>query len=890
MNTLAKAFGRKTQTRATKTAAGADLSALVLRLRMVSNGCLFVAIFAVPMTSACLQESGILLFAACSLVMGLAWAIEQILEPSDGAPATGAEFIMLGAVGLIAFQLMSLPPNLLKTLAPFSSEYLTLWGSPEGRILGSSPWTSVSMTPSLTRSGLLLLVAYTIFFFTLVQKLRTTAEIDRLIRHIAIATTAMAVIGIAQLFFGNGQFLWMFDHPFRTASWPAKGAFSNQNHFAHFLALGIGPLVWCWRDATPKKEERVIRGSVRTAGFGMHRSQETDRQIAAAAIAVVMLAGVLSFSRGGIVAIGIATLISLSVVYQEWKRLLKLALPIGTFVVIAVWLFGAEYLAQKFATIRNAGSISELLEGRLALWSAIWEAVPSFRIAGSGLGSHAEIYPTWLDKDFGVRFSHAESGYLQVLLETGIAGITLLAAALMLVMSWIVRTWRRGDDAARTRVTVLAGGIIVSILHSVVDFVWYIPGCMVLTLTIAACLCRCFQLQNSARNSETATARQRPLWPQLLAWLIILIAVPYGKASAEVLVRDAETENDWNQYRRHAIAAKDESNYQSLDSLDDRLDSIILHLENCLARDPSDYRAASDLSAMYLRRFERHQTHADNRVNIREIRSTVRSVEFESAAEIAAWLKRAFDSNASDLYRALALARRAVRGQPARGETYLVLAQVAFLAGVSEAEEAALLEQAVRLRPYKAGVLYFAGLADAEAGNLEAAMQQWKAAFQRDVAIRPMIIQSLSPYLSASELIEQLSPGPDGIWRIFSEYQKNGRENDVAFVAELYTSRFEELAAHPERGRFFWRRSADIFGASGNQSMELLCLTQAVNESPTDYNLRKTIVLTLLERGQKEEALPHLSWCQARNPDDKDIAAALIHLQTELTDEVNSAK
>lgn len=879
MSTFAESVGRKSAQRQTRRSGGTAAAAqLSTRLDRFGDGCLLVAMFVVPMTSACLQEFGIAVFVACSLLMSLTWAIRQILVPSSGSGATGAEVIALAAVALVCLQLVPLPPAALDLLVPFSGAYLPLWGDPAGQVLGGSSWQTVSLTPALTRSGLVLLIAYSLFFLTLLQRLQTKDHVDRVMKAVALTASLMAVLGIGQLFFGNGQFLWMFDHPFRTAAWPAKGAFSNQNHFAHFLALGAGPLIWWWHQSTQQKSG-VVQGSVRTNGFGVRRSTESHKRVLSTAVAVVLLAGALSFSRAGTVAIVLATLLSLRVMRGQWGYLMRFGLPAIGFIAVCLWLFGTEYIASRWGHVRESDSLQELLGGRFTLWSALLESLPTFRMAGSGLGSHAEVYPTWLVQDFGVRFSHAESGYLQILVEMGVPGLLLLCAGLILIARWSWTLRQSADPLMKSRGIPLTAAFVVSVLHSLVDFVWYIPGCMIITLTLAACLCRCAQLSRAPVTEPRGVVESR--WPPILAWLVVLLIVPAGKLSADIAVRDAQSEHDWNEYRRHAISAGDSSTYESLDPLDNRLDIIILHLENCVRIDPSDYRAASDLSAMYLRRFERHQEGAENRMAVREIRDTVRTAEFESPQEIAEWLKRAFGPQASDLYRALAMARRAVQGQPTRGETYLVLAQTGFVAGMTEAEEDALIEQAIRLRPHKAAVLFVAGLSLAEDGRLEDATDFWQKAFHLDPAIRPMIVKGLVPLMPAQELIDRLAPDPDGLWLLFKEYGRTEQISEQNEVAEWYAQNFARFSSDSQHssGRFFWRRSHDLLLHGGHRKAALQCLIRAVAQVPQDFSLRKQLGLEFMANSSKEEALRELEWCEVRMPDDTEIAEALARLR-----------
>ena len=66
------------------------------------------------------------------------------------------------------------------------------------------------------------------------QRLRRLEDIERWMRWVALAAVSLAVIGLVQYFAGNGRYLWIYEHPFRSADGAVKGPFVNQNHFAHF--------------------------------------------------------------------------------------------------------------------------------------------------------------------------------------------------------------------------------------------------------------------------------------------------------------------------------------------------------------------------------------------------------------------------------------------------------------------------------------------------------------------------------------------------------------------------------------------------------------------------------------------------------------------------------
>jgi len=824
----------------------------------IANVCLTVAILIVPLMMAGIPETGVAVFVCCSLLMGFAWAISQLLQPESDSRLSGAEYIVLGAMALVSAQLLPWPASLLSSLSPFLGEYLALWGSPDGRLYSTSSWPILSLTPSLTRSGMVLLVAYSVFFLVLVQRLRTVQKIDQAIRLVAIGSAMMAVIGLAQLLIGNGRFLWFFEHPFRDAGWPAKGTFTNQNHFAHFLALGIGPLIWWWHGSSAIFGNQRQRG-VKPQEFVTSRPTGAGSQkLLGVAIALVALAGLLSMSRGGVASLLIATLISLHVFGFEWRMLLKLVLPATLFVFVGVLAFGTEALVTKWESISNAASLSDLSSGRYVLWKSLIEAIPNFWITGSGLGSHAEVYPIWLGQHFDVRFSHAECGYLQVFLELGLPGLVLLFAGICLSGRWVWKTYLSKHIESRRRITVLAAGLIVSVVHSTIDFVWYIPGCMILTLVLAACACRCYQLE----VTESASPR-RSLWPSLLAWIIVVMALPVGQLTAAMVIRDARSESDALLQRDNTLPISDR----------------IAHLENCVRINATDYSAMSTLAGMYLHRFELAQSDGPNRMSTLEIKNTVQNADFESDHQVAEWLFRAFGDHSAALYRAFFLARKAVCGQPLRGDTYLVIARLGFLVGISSDEEDALLDQAIRVRPHSPTVLYHVGLTQAEKGDVDRACSSLSEAFALDPAIRPLIVRELAPYLNGSGFIERIAPQADGLWYLFREFQRIGLPDQQVVVADWYTQNFQFLVSNCKlKDVHFWQRSHEMFSFKGQHPEALAYIRKAAAIAPQNLSVRKRLAMELLEIGELEECRKQLNWCHTRDPDDKEISLAILRV------------
>lgn len=854
-------------------------SAAARLLHSLGTVSFWIIIFVVPLMMAVIRETGVAVFVGCSLTMSVAWSVGQLWAPQTGSPFSVVVLLAAAALLLVGLQLVPLPRTIIELLSPFSGKFLPAWNAG----LQSLPqqqhyWSRISMTPSLTRSGFVCLIAYVAFFLTLLQRIKTISDVDSILRLLSIATVVMAVIGLGQLFFGNGDYLWMLKHPFRDASWPAKGTFTNQNHFAHYLALGIGPLVWSWKTAGAV-DGHNIKGKVSNRGFGVARSSDSNQQLIGGAIAIVVFAAVLSFSRGGIVSIAIACVCAMAALGRQSAGILRLALPTVGFMAVGVLLFGTDMLETKWQALTEAESMEDLCRGRSWLWGALLTAFPSFWPAGSGVGSHAEVYPTWMEQDIGKRLSHAESGYFQVMIETGLPGLMILFAAIGLCVYWVLNNWTAQDPENRFRRMILATGLSVSLLHSIVDFVWYIPACLIFALILAACLCRTHQL--GEQNQGQAKRTTHVTWPVCWAMMIALFALPVGRLSADVAFRDAGSESAWESYREQAVTVGNRRNFASLDELDERLELMIMHLEECHRIAPADCRALSELSALYVHRFEKNQQTTDNPMSLQEIRGTVESTEFESPKEILKWLRRAFGGNAADLYRAYAAAERAVQGQPLRGECYLVLAQLSFLRGSSAEERDALIDQAVLVRPYEARILYFAGMAEVEKGNLEKACEWWKKAFHVSEKIKPLIVHTLAAHYTPQEIIQRIEPDPDGLWILFREYEAKGATQEKDWLIDHYARNFELfLPAIEETNKVFWLHSTDILKASGMNDKAVFCMGQAIKQNPQDYQLRKKFGLLLMTVDDNDAAAAEFEWCLLRNPDDQEVTKLLASIKT----------
>jgi len=577
----------------------------------------------------------------------------------------------------------------------------------------------------------------------------------------------------------------------------------------------------------------------------------------------------------------IASAVAMIVLGTSWKSVLRLLGPLAIFLVASVLAFGTEELTSRWNQLTQSQSVHDLSHGRWALWTALSHAITEFWPAGSGVGSHADVYPIWLSEQFSVRFSHAESGYLQVLLETGLPGFALLMSGIGLCGWWCIRGWSQGDRQQRRRMIALSAGLLASVLHSVVDFVWYIPGCMILTLVIVACACRSSQLTRPTTSNGQPRATK---YATLFAGVLLVSILPVGQLFADTIQRDLNSLPYWQSFHNEMRLIAKGPSEEKVDSLNEQLDTLIGNLERCTTADPFHHDACSALAPLYLQRFEQRSKDSDNQMTLHDVRDTVREAAFETSQELHEWLTRALGENVKDLYRAVHTARRALRERPLRSEAYIVLSETAFLTGLAPTEFEAIIDQAVRLRPHAPNVLFAAGLLADDSGDNESAWRMWRHAAALDSTITQRLVHRFVDRIPTNELLNHLEPARHMYWTLYIAFRQAERPEAQKTVAIHFSDRHRETLANEESGTASdWKKHATLLALANHNVAAIRCLKRAVALQPEDLSSRHLLAEKLMGERMFEEAHDELSKLRKRLPDNKRIIDLLADAETGLT-------
>jgi len=905
-------------------------------LKVIDLG-LATCIFVVPFLMGGRQALGQLVLVSLAAGVAVAWTLRQSLRRKFLWQPSSVEVLLLFGVVLLLVQTIPLPQSVLAWLAPRNAEILPLWTADADPTAALGTWPYVSMTPAATRAGLALLVAYGLLFLVTVQRIRVVEDVERLLRWIAISAVIMAGFGLVQLLTSNGKFFWFYEHPFsKTSDW-AKGSFTNRNHFAHFLALGMGPLIWWLQHHRHRRRRPDPLQFGRAAGGSQTLVPATGLRFVA--LGVVLFAALLSLSRGGAVAMFLAAVVCAAVCCRAKTLGARFVLSMtGVAVLIGILLaiHGYDQVSDRMDDFRSA-SIDQLDRkgARRMIWTAVAAAIPDYLRTGSGVGSHREVYKMYLENPPESEFTHAENGPLQVLLETGVVGLALVLTGIGYCAGWSVGGLRKADSG-RLRVCVgaAAAGLVASVAHAMVDFVWYVPACMALVAMMAGCACRTYQLAAASAGKAT-----RPIAiPRPLGWAAVGVLLLVGIWMVAGRIGPTMAEPHWDRYHIMARTANEpretaeENEEEDGTSMADASGSsreisarIIAELEQVVRCDPRNARAHMRLAAAYLNRFDLTRQSAENPMPLADIRDAALSAQERSSdREVDRWLDRALGDRRDLLEAALQHARQGLELCPLLGEGYLYLAELRFLEGSgSEAAQPMFVDQALLVRPYDGAVLFEAGRAAIDrarkrqppdpaalAAAAKTATDYWRRSFRSGREHQERLIRALAGRVPVAYFVRTYQPDLYACRLMLDTYRKLAPPDDARQIMPLYTqmcqaagqtpggqqhalawwrSEMLQLCAHyaravedaaetlsAERAARAWLEVRRAYKRLGDAEHALACAQNAFRCDPNSYHVRYALAGCLIEHEQYAEAENHLRWCAARRPGDANVERLLL--------------
>lgn len=359
--------------------------------------------------------------------------------------ATIPIWLAVAVLAVVAAQLIPLPPSLWTGL-PGRELAVAVSGIASER----ESWRPLSLDPEATRrAGAALLVPIAIFIASVGA---SRAGILVLLKTVVVAALLSAVLGAIQIALGTPDGLAPYGDP---EAGIATGFFANPNHQAQLMLAAVIATGLLIRLEEPQVRIRRIKGDLLF-------------HLAWLAFPIFIAVTVAAQSRAGLVLLAPALVaaVVLAISRKDPTRLFTVFILLVAAVVALVAL-------APGSTSRSMKLQSSLMgEGRIISLPDIQFTLRQYWPVGSGFGTFAPVYQSNEDLDLvlGPRLNHAHNEILEVLVEAGLAGVILLAAAAMAIGArfWSLIRAKRATDTG-----LALGGLAMltlMLLHSLVDY------------------------------------------------------------------------------------------------------------------------------------------------------------------------------------------------------------------------------------------------------------------------------------------------------------------------------------------------------------------------------------------------------------------------------------
>ncbi|MEP7247526.1 MAG: O-antigen ligase family protein [Gammaproteobacteria bacterium] len=296
-------------------------------------------------------------------------------------------------------------------------------------------------------------------FFALSLVLLTSRE------RIRLATYAVILSGVLQSLYGAFVAL-------QSPGVAAAGTFINRNHYAGYLVMclsvGIGVLIASLSGGKGGTWGQFFRGLaewVITPKMGLR-----------ILLVTMVVALVLSRSRMGNSAFFISLAISggIGLILSRHATRSMIVLLVSL-IAIDVAIIGAYFGTQKVVERISHTTMQSEDRDELAGYAfTMWKDFPVF---GAGLGAFPSVFPRYSGEATAQSYTHAHNDYAELAAETGLVGITLLGAIVLLSFGAALRAqYLRRDPVMRGVSFAAMMGILGLMIHSGADFNLQIPA------------------------------------------------------------------------------------------------------------------------------------------------------------------------------------------------------------------------------------------------------------------------------------------------------------------------------------------------------------------------------------------------------------------------------
>ncbi len=282
------------------------------------------------------------------------------------------------------------------------------------------------------------------FVFLVIKALDTKEKVVTAITVFIAAGVFVSLYGIYQQFFGNNLgHAWLDDEMFEQITVRVYSTLENPNVLGEYLLLAL-PL---------------------SAGMIWGCKKFLNKVIFAGAFGIMALCMIFTQSRGCWLGLILAAAVFIVLVDKRF-------IIAGVLVLFALPFVLPESIITRFTSIGDLSDSSSSY--RLYIWLGTINMLKDFALYGIGLGSDAynQIYPFYSYS--GIIAPHAHNLYLQIMCETGVAGLVTFVVLMIVALKKIYLGFisDRKGIVGICCASVLAG-LLGFLLQGMFDYVWY---------------------------------------------------------------------------------------------------------------------------------------------------------------------------------------------------------------------------------------------------------------------------------------------------------------------------------------------------------------------------------------------------------------------------------
>lgn len=301
-----------------------------------------------------------------------------------------------------------------------------------------------SYTPNKSIFTLLIYVAYIMFYFILVNTIKTRQQLYMLVLFLVLSTAFISLYGLYQLkTVGATSGAWVDTTLFEDIKARIGSTFENPNVLGEYLVLiipvGIA-MLWGQRGWISK---------LMTLGLS----------------AVMIICLVYTYSRGAYV--GLMLAFALFAVLRDRRFVI-----LGVIGLLLLPFVLPASVINRFASIGNLSDTSSSY--RISIWLGSLKMIKDYLPSGIGLGLEPFklIYPKYsLNAAYA---QHSHNIYMQLLIENGISGFLVFAAIMVVYYkTMLAGFFKTKDKFISTFMIAIASGMAGYLAQGMAENLWY---------------------------------------------------------------------------------------------------------------------------------------------------------------------------------------------------------------------------------------------------------------------------------------------------------------------------------------------------------------------------------------------------------------------------------